>query len=41
VPLFTDLQLARVVIDALRLKKPDDLRVAAWNDFLLEEPTVE
>jgi carbamoyl-phosphate synthase large subunit len=41
VPLLTDLQLARVVIDALRLKRPHELRVAAWNDFLLKEPTVE
>jgi carbamoyl-phosphate synthase large subunit len=41
VPLFTDLQLARVVIEALRLKEPHDLQVAAWNDFLLEDPTVE
>ncbi len=41
VPLLTDLQLARVVIEALRVKGPGDLRVAAWNDFLLEEPAVE
>jgi carbamoyl-phosphate synthase large subunit len=27
VPLLTDLQLARVVIDALRLKRPHELRV--------------
>jgi carbamoyl-phosphate synthase large subunit len=41
VPLITDLQLARVVIEALRIKKPHELPVTAWNDFVLEEPTVE
>jgi len=34
VPLITDLQLARAVVEALRVKRPDDLRVVAWNDFL-------
>jgi carbamoyl-phosphate synthase large subunit len=36
VPLITDLQLARAVIDALRVKKPGGLRLVAWNDFLLD-----
>jgi carbamoyl-phosphate synthase large subunit len=34
VPLITDLQLARAVIEALRTKEPDDLRVLAWQDFI-------
>ncbi len=41
VPLLTDLQLARVVVEALRVKGPRDLTITAWNDFLLEEPAVE
>ncbi len=35
VPLITDLQLARAVIEALRVKKPSNLKVIAWNDFVL------
>jgi carbamoyl-phosphate synthase large subunit len=38
VPLITDLQLARAVIEALRVKKPGDLRVLAWQDFLTRMP---
>ncbi len=35
VPLITDLQLARAVIEALRQTRPDDLNdVVAWNDRL-------
>ena len=38
VPLITDLQLARAVIEALRWIGPDDLQVVAWNDYL-RQPT--
>ena len=34
VPLITDLQLARAVIEALRWKTQSDLGLASWNDFL-------
>ncbi len=34
VPLITDLQLARAVIEALRVKKPSDLRMLAWEDYV-------
>ena len=37
VPLITDLQLARAVIEALRWKTPDDLRVLAWDDYLARD----
>jgi carbamoyl-phosphate synthase large subunit len=33
-PLFTDLQLARAVIEALCRKRDDGLRVRAWQDYL-------
>ncbi len=33
VPLITDLQLARAVIEALRWKTPQALNIMAWNDF--------
>jgi carbamoyl-phosphate synthase large subunit len=36
VPLITDLQLARAVVEALRVKKPGGLKLVAWNDFLLD-----
>jgi len=38
VPLITDLQLARAVIEALRVKKAGDLRVLAWQDFVARSP---
>ena len=39
VPLITDLQLARAVIEALRWIRPDDLNnVVAWNDRLASRP---
>ena len=38
IPLITDLQLARAVIEALRLKKPSMLNVMAWNDHLSRSP---
>ena len=34
VPLITDLQLARAVIEALRWKAPSELGPASWNDFV-------
>ncbi|MGD2113021.1 MAG: carbamoyl-phosphate synthase (glutamine-hydrolyzing) large subunit, partial [Gammaproteobacteria bacterium] len=34
VPLITDLQLARAVVEALQNIKPGDLRAIAWNDYL-------
>lgn len=34
VPLITDLQLARAIVEALRYRKPSDLEVLAWNDYL-------
>lgn len=40
VPLITDLQLARAVIEALRVKKPGDLQVLAWQDYVSREPAV-
>jgi carbamoyl-phosphate synthase large subunit len=37
VPLITDLQLARAVIEALRWKKPTELNVLSWNDYLARD----
>jgi carbamoyl-phosphate synthase large subunit len=34
VPLITDRQLARAIIEALRRCKPESLRVVAWNDVV-------
>ena len=34
IPLITDLQLARAVVEALRWRKPADLDVIAWNDYI-------
>jgi len=34
VPLITDLPLARAIFESLRWRKPSDLDVMAWNDFL-------
>jgi carbamoyl-phosphate synthase large subunit len=39
VPLITDLQLARAVVEALRRKKPGDLRILAWHDYVSREPS--
>ncbi len=33
IPLITDRQLARALIDALRNRERDSLQVVAWNDF--------
>jgi len=40
VPLITDLQLARAVIEALRRKKSGDLPVLAWEDYVSRERPV-
>ena len=34
IPLITDLQLARAIIEALRWRRPESLQVIAWNDYL-------
>ena len=34
VPLITDLQLARALVEAMRCRRPDELRIAAWQDFV-------
>lgn len=34
VPLVTDLQLARAIVEALRWRKPSSLDVLAWNDYV-------
>jgi carbamoyl-phosphate synthase large subunit len=34
VPLITDLQLARAVVEALRQRRREDLGIVAWNDYL-------
>jgi len=34
VSLLTDLPLAKAVIEALRYKKPNSLKIKAWNDYL-------
>jgi carbamoyl-phosphate synthase large subunit len=38
VPLITDLQLARAVIEALRRKKRADLPLLAWSEYVSREP---
>ena len=40
VPLITDLQLARAVVEALRRRKPDDLRILAWEDYVSRGPKI-
>ena len=37
VQLITDLQLARAVIEALRWRKPKDLNILSWNDYLARD----
>ena len=34
VPLITDLQLARAVVEALRQKRPEDLKAISWNQYV-------
>lgn len=34
VPLVTDLQLARALVEALRWRAPSSLAVLAWNDYV-------
>jgi carbamoyl-phosphate synthase large subunit len=38
VPLFTDLQLARALIEALRLKRDAKFAVRAWDEYLMRPP---
>jgi carbamoyl-phosphate synthase large subunit len=38
VPLITDLQLARAIVEALRRRKPEQLRVLAWEDYVHRGP---
>ena len=40
VPLITDLQLARAVVEALRRRKPGDLQIRAWEDYVNCEPQI-
>ncbi len=40
VPLITDIQLARAVIEALRWKKPEELKVLSWDDYLARDTRV-
>jgi carbamoyl-phosphate synthase large subunit len=39
-PLITDLQLARAVIEALRRRTLNDLQVVAWQDYVSREPSI-
>jgi len=34
IPLITDLKLAGAVVEALRSKRPDELGVVAWGDYI-------
>jgi carbamoyl-phosphate synthase large subunit len=34
IPLITDLKLAGAVVEALRSKRPQDLSVVAWSDYI-------
>lgn len=37
IPLVTDLQLARALIEALRSRRPEDLAVVAWQDYVTRD----
>ncbi len=37
IPLVTDLQLARALVEALRSRRPEDLAVTAWQDYLMRD----
>ncbi len=39
VPLITDLQLARALIEALRHRRMKDLSVLAWQDYMERNET--
>ena len=43
VPLITELQLARAVIEALRWRNPDNLEVLAWDEYRVRssEPLIQ
>jgi carbamoyl-phosphate synthase large subunit len=34
VPLITDLQLARALVEAMRCRRPEELRITAWQDLV-------
>ena len=38
IPLITDLQLARAVVEALRHRKVKDLPILSWNDYAARRP---
>jgi carbamoyl-phosphate synthase large subunit len=40
VPLITDLQFARAVVEALRRRKPHDLQILAWEDYVDRGPNL-
>ena len=40
IPLITDLQLARAVVEALRRRRPTSLRMLAWQDYVHRESEV-
>lgn len=37
IPLVTDLQLARALVEALRSRRPQDLAVTAWQDYVTRD----
>jgi len=39
VPLITDLQLARAIVEALRWRTPSSLKLVAWNDYVGRSPS--
>lgn len=41
VPLITELPLARAIIELQRWRKPEDLEVTAWNDFVTHHDGAE
>ena len=38
IPLITDLQLARALVEALRCRDKDSLAVLAWQDYMERSP---
>jgi carbamoyl-phosphate synthase large subunit len=40
IPLLTDLELARAVVEALRARKPENLRLLAYDEYLARGATV-
>lgn len=41
VPLFTDLQLARALVEALRVRRSMPFEVRSWNEYLAKSPVVD